>query len=200
MASAFNPGADVLGTTQNEQGTILAQTGDVVGEEAHSDGAEWWQHVGFASRPAKAKAGESACQVVTLEQGSNDVCIASRDIRGASLYGTLGEGETCVYAGGPDNAGDCKITLKNDGSAKAIAMLSDLITLGAPKVELGTGASDPIALAPALQDWAAKVVLALTAIAALLNKPGPVTGASGAVPTTPALDATVASTVVKGAQ
>jgi hypothetical protein len=193
MANAFNPGADVLGTTQNEQGVILAQTGDVVGEEAHSDGAEWWQHVGFASRPAKAEAGESACQAVTLEQGSNDVCIASRDIRGAGLYGRLGEGETCVYAGGPDNAGTCKVTLTNDGTATAIIAIADVIKLGA-------GASDPVALAPALQTWATSVNLALAAVMALLNAPGPVMGAPAAVPATPSLASTVASSIVKGAQ
>lgn len=193
MASSFNPGADVLGTTQNEQGTILAQTGDVVGEEVHSDGAEWWQHVGFASRPAKAKAGESACQAVTLDQGSNDVCIASRDIRGAGLYGRLGEGESCVYAGGPDNTGVCKVTLTNDGTATGITALADAIKLGA-------GTLDPIALAPALQDWATKVNLALTAIATLLNAAGPVMGAPATVPITPSLASTVASSVVKGAQ
>jgi hypothetical protein len=192
-SSTFNPGADVLGTTQNEQGTILAQTGDVVGEEAHSDGAEWWQHIGFASRPAKAKAGESACQAVTLEQGSNDVCIASRDIRGAALYGRLGEGETCVYAGGPDNTGRCTATFTNDGAATAIALVADVIKLGA-------GAADAIALAPALQAWATSVNTALAAIAALLNAPGPVMGAAGAVPPTPGLASTVASSIVKGAQ
>jgi hypothetical protein len=189
MASAFNPGADVLGTTQNEQGTLLAQTGDVVGEEAHSDGAEWWQHVGFASRPAKAKAGESACQAVTLEQGSNDVCIASRDIRGAALYGRLGEGESCVYAGGPDNAGTCKVTLYNAGAATTIEALADAIKLGA-------NATAAVARAPELQSWATSVNAALAAIATLLNAPGPVTGASGAVPVTPALAAGVASSVV----
>jgi len=193
MATPFNPGADILGTTQNEQGTILVQTGDVVGEETHSSDAEWWQAVGFASRPAKAKPGESACQTVTLEQGSNDVCIASRDIRGAGLYGRLGEGETCVYAGGPNNSGTCKVTLRNAGAATAIEALADAINLGAD-------AADAIALAPALQSWASSVNLALAAIAALLGATGPVMGAPGAVPTTPALASTVASSVVKAAQ
>jgi hypothetical protein len=190
MASAFNPGADVLGTTQSENGVILAQTGDVVGEEAHSDGAEWWQHVGFASRPAKAKKGESACQSVTLDQGSNDICIASRDIRGASLYGALGEGETCVYAGGPDNRGTCKVTLTNDGTATAIEALAASIKLGA------IGLS-PVARADELQAAWSRLELWMAAVNLLLNAAGPVTGAPGAVPAPPSLAAGVASSVVK---
>jgi hypothetical protein len=37
----FDMGCDVLGTSRNQAGTILAQTGDVVGEEVASDDAEW---------------------------------------------------------------------------------------------------------------------------------------------------------------
>lgn len=193
MASNFSPGDDVLGTTQSENGVILAQTGDVVGEEAHSDGAEVWGPIGFASRPAKAKKGESACQAITLEQGSNDICIAFRDIRSATLYGALGEGETCVYAGGPDNTGRCKVTLYNAGAATTIEALADAIKLGA-------NATDPVALAPAIQARASSQDAFNAAVMAILNKPGPVTGAAGAVPVVAALASTVASSIVKGAQ
>lgn len=112
----FNPGVDILGTTLDDKGTILAQTGDVVGEEVASDNAEMWQHIGFASRPAKAQGGKSACQAITLNQGSNDLIIATRDLRGSQIYGNLGEGETCIYAGGPEGTSQAKVLVKADGS------------------------------------------------------------------------------------
>lgn len=204
----FNPGTDVLGTKQNEAGTISAQTGDVVGEEVHSDDAEWWQHVGLASRPAKAIAGKSACQAVTINQGSNDLIIATRDLRGSGIYGTLREGETCLYAPGPTNTGTGRVLLQDDGTNSTITITANGTTvtitgakvgLDAPMVDLAAGASDAVALAPALITWAAAVNAALAAIAAALATPGPVVGPV-AVPPVPGLAATVASSKVRAAQ
>lgn len=202
----FTPGADVLGTRQNEKGTILAQTGDVVGEEAHSDNAEWWQHVGFASRPAKAVAGKSACQVITINQGSNDICIASRDLRGSSLYGTLRDGETCVYAPGPTNQGTGRILLQDDGSgaiititagATTIVINGSSVSVNGTQVNIGNGASDPVALAPAHATRAAAQDLFNAAVITALGKPGPNTGV---IPAVPALASSAASTTVKASQ
>jgi len=253
----FELGCDILGTTINGQGTILCQTGDVNGDEVVSDGAEWWQHVGFASRPAKAIAGKSACQGLTINQGSADICIATRDIRGGVIYGALKEGESCVYAGGPANTGTGRILLKDDGTKSTITILTQkdngasgepiliqvssegkvLITAGSKgaitiddggiklasnsdlqmgatgnvaligaamalnsaAVSLGAAASDGVALGPALVAWATAVNLHCAAVMALLNAPGPVTGAPGAVPVVPPLAPTAVSTSVKAA-
>ncbi|WP_437489479.1 hypothetical protein WME75_10790 [Sorangium sp. So ce1014] len=124
LSDIFENGADVLGTTIDSRGVILAQTGDAVNSEVLSDNAEWWQHVGFASRPAKAEPGKRACQGITLNQGCNDLCIASRDTRGTKIYGSLKEGEACVYAGGPSNTGTGRILLKDDGTTSTITALT----------------------------------------------------------------------------
>jgi len=116
-------GVDVLSTTLNtKNGAISAQLGDSVVGEKTSDEAEWMQHVGFASRPAKAEPGKSACQVLSLERTDRDIVYASRDLRGTSVYGALGEGETAIFAGGPNNQGTSLVTLKDDGSEATITM------------------------------------------------------------------------------
>jgi len=116
-------GTDVLSTALNSKnGAISAQLGDSVNGETTADGAEWIQHVGFASRPADAEPGKSACQVLSMERTDRDVCFASRDLRGTALYGALGTGETCVYAGGPRSTGTGLLTLKDDGTTATITM------------------------------------------------------------------------------
>jgi hypothetical protein len=117
MSSVFAVGVDVLNTVVDAATkTVLASLGDVLSSGSDSDKAEWWQHVGFISRPPKPKAKQAAAQVVTLRGGDRDVCIASRDLRGQALAGSLGYGETCVYAPGSDGAGQARILLKSDGS------------------------------------------------------------------------------------
>lgn len=115
-------GHDVLGTSINANGAISAQIGDSVASESVAENAEWYQHVGFASRPSKAEPGKSACQVLSTERTDRDICYASRDLRGTSLYGALGEGETCLYANGPRGAGTGLLTLQDDGSTATITM------------------------------------------------------------------------------
>jgi hypothetical protein len=184
----FSPGVDVLGTSQDEQGTILAQTGDVVGETVESDSAEVWQHVGFASRPAKAISGASACQAITLNQGSNDLIIATRDLRGSGIYGTLREGETCLYAPGPANHGTGQILLQDDGTTSTITVKGNgACNVSTATVALGNGASHPVALADALQTWAGQLATWAAAVAAQL--PG--------LPTFPPLPSSAASSTVK---
>lgn len=110
-------GYDVLTTTVNAATKkILAQLGDVHKQTTDTDNAEWWQHVGFASRPPKPEAGKTAAQVVALRAGDHDVCVASQDMRGLDLYGNLGHGETCVYAPGESGDGQARTLLKSDGS------------------------------------------------------------------------------------
>jgi hypothetical protein len=117
LSSLFAAGVDILNTVIDATTrTIVAQVGDVGAQKADSDAAEWWQHVGFLSRPPKPKAQQAAAQAVTFRAGDRDVCIASRDLRGQALAGSLGYGETCVYAPGSDGAGQARILLKSDGS------------------------------------------------------------------------------------
>lgn len=116
-------GNDVLGTSINTtNGAISAQIGDSVNREVTCDNAEWIQHVGFASRPASAEPGKSSCQVLSIERTDRDICYASRDLRGTKLYGSLGAGETCIYANGPRATGTSIISLKDDGTDATIAL------------------------------------------------------------------------------
>lgn len=108
----FEIGTDILTTDIADNGTVTAQTGDVVTKEVGGANAEWWQHVGFASRPARSEPGTAACQAVKLNRGDHDTCIASRDLRGQAIYGNLKDGEACVYAPGAQG----KVSFKADGS------------------------------------------------------------------------------------
>lgn len=199
MLDDLNLGADVLGTTQDARGVILVQTGDTIGKEVLSDNGEWWQHVGFCSRPALAKAGTSACQAIAIVQGSNDVCVASRDAR-CALPAGLSPGETMLYAGGPNNAGTAQVRLSDDGSTATILIQlkkgnasdgtpikitlssagkitidpggGNSITLDeAGGIELGAGATLAVALEPALSSWIGNLLLSL---ASGSNSGGPV--------------------------
>lgn len=116
LAGLFQVGVDILKTTiVSATKRILAQTGSVVGKTVDSDNVEWWQHVGFASRPTKPVAGKAAAQGFVVRDGSHDVIIASQDDRGRALYGALDDGETCVYAAGADGNSQGRILLKKDG-------------------------------------------------------------------------------------
>lgn len=125
LATLFDIGADILGSARNEvNGSISVQIGDAVGGEVRCDNASWWQHVGFASRPALAENGKSSAQTIAIETGDRDICFASRDVRGQGIYGTLDSGETCLYAGGPNNTGTGRIILKDDGSVSTLSFLT----------------------------------------------------------------------------
>jgi hypothetical protein len=117
IADMFQVGVDILHTTVTSlTKKIVAQTGSVVGKTTDADGVEWWQQVGFASRPAKPAAGSAAAQGIVMRQGGIDACIASQDVRGLTIYGNLADGETCVYAGGSDGNGQARALFKADGS------------------------------------------------------------------------------------
>lgn len=110
-------GFDILTTTINSATKkILAQLGDVQKESSDTDNAEWWQHVGFASRPPKPQKGKKAAQACVIKAGDHDVIIASQDLRGLELYGQLGHGESCMYAPGEDGEAQGRILVKGNGS------------------------------------------------------------------------------------
>jgi hypothetical protein len=115
---------DVLSTARNtKNGALSAQLGDSVNGETTADGAEWFQHVGFASRPSRAEPGKPSCQALVVETTGRDVCYASRDLRGSLAYGELGEGESCVYANGPNNTGTGVIAARDDGTTATLELL-----------------------------------------------------------------------------
>lgn len=113
LSAMFLVGVDILRTVRKAKTkTILAQIGNVAGDTVDSDEVEWWQQVGFASRPRKAETGSAAAQAFVVRRGDHDAAIASRDLRGQELAGQLEDGETCVYA----TEGQARILLKKDGT------------------------------------------------------------------------------------
>jgi hypothetical protein len=117
LSGLFKVGLDVLTTTVNRTTKkILAQLGDVHKQTTDTDNAEWWQHIGFASRPPKPEAGKRAAQTTSFCAGDHDVVFASQDLRGLELYGQLDHGETCVYAPGLDGLAQARVILKKNGS------------------------------------------------------------------------------------
>lgn len=113
----WDRGLGVLNTVRDAvTNTILAMIGDEITEAPTiDDKAEWWQHIGFASRPAKPEKGKAGPQVVILRGSERDACIASRDTRAHPLYGSLDYGETSIYAAGPDGTGQARVMLKGNG-------------------------------------------------------------------------------------
>lgn len=117
-SAIFGHGLDVLGSTRSDAtGLVTVQLGDNVASDgvagqATSQNAEWWQHVGLCSRPARPAAGTRAAQVITLTQSDQDICVASRDSRASTIYGSLKDGETAVYA----SEGQARTIYKADGS------------------------------------------------------------------------------------
>lgn len=118
MMDLFQIGVDVMSTSVSKTTRkILAQTGNVNGEgRSDSDNVEWWQHVGFASRPAKPEKGKQAAQCITIRNGTIDCAVASQDMRGLAVYGELADGETCIYATGEDGKAQARVLLKANGS------------------------------------------------------------------------------------
>lgn len=117
LADVFQLGVDILRTSlSTATKKILAQTGSVVGKTTDADGVEWWQSVGFASRPPKPQAGKTAAQAIVIRQGGIDAAICSQDLRGLDLYAELADGETAVYAAGEDGTGQARSLYKKDGS------------------------------------------------------------------------------------
>ncbi len=142
MANAedlFHFGIDILKTVVDATTrTIVAQIGDVVHEVNEGDGAEWIQHIGFISRPGKPVAKKCAAQGWAIRRRGRDVVFASRDLRGLELAGEIDDGETCVYAAGPDGESQGRILIKKNGS----------INLYTRKGNTKTGAGMVVAIDP----------------------------------------------------
>ena len=137
-------GLDVLATAvSSTTNLITAQIGDVVKQNVVDPAAEWWQHVGFASRPSRPQSGKQAAQCVVVRRSDNDAVVASRDSASAQIYGQLDYGETAVYS----TDGKGVAVFKKDGSIVVTAGAGGAaITVGTDgSVKIG-GAS-PVALA-----------------------------------------------------
>jgi hypothetical protein len=108
---------DVLKTViESATKSVLAQLGDVLQKITEADNAEWYQHVGFISRPSKAVSGQKAAECIAVGRRDRYAVIASRDLRGQDLAGSLADGETCLYAGGSTGTAQGRILIKADGS------------------------------------------------------------------------------------
>lgn len=96
---------------------VLIQTGDVNGQgQVEQDDVALWQQPGLASRPAKADPGKDAAQVFVVRAGAEEYAIASQDNRDLAIYGSLAEGETCIYATGDTGDAQARALFKKDGS------------------------------------------------------------------------------------
>lgn len=117
MFDGIRVGIDVLGTKVSEKTKrVLAKIGDVFTGVADSDNVEWWQHVGFVSRPPLPANSKDAAQAVVIQSGDRDVAVASCDLRGLELAGNIQPGETCVYASGSDGAAQPRLLMKGSGT------------------------------------------------------------------------------------
>lgn len=123
FSSLWDRGISILNSLRNEKtNTLTVNLGDDEGSITESSGAEWWQHIGFASRPSKVTQDENerkkvgGPQAVVFRGSDRDCVIASRDTRTHSLYANLDYGETCVFAPGYDGKAQGRIFLKKDGS------------------------------------------------------------------------------------
>ena len=123
LGDIFDRGIAILNSFRNTKtNTMTVSLGDDEGGITESTGAEWWQHVGFASRPSKVSQDENerkksgGPQAVILRGSDRDCVIASRDTRCHALYGSLDYGETCVFGSGDDGKAQGRMVIKKDGS------------------------------------------------------------------------------------
>lgn len=134
LREAFQVGVSILNTVVDKvTGTILAITGDARAPVTDSSEAEWWQHIGFASRPSNPTPANTEAQGIcgeslTQRRGDRDICYASRDIRGQMLSGNLGPGETIIYAGGKLGTSQGRLLMKDDGSVTLFTTDSNTAT------------------------------------------------------------------------
>ena len=140
IREAFQVGIGILNTSLDAKtNTILASTGDARAPVGETSDAEWWQQIGFASRPSNPTPTNTETQgicgeSVLMRRGDRDICVSSRDIRGQQLTGNLNPGETCVYASGTTGTAQGRVVIKADGSVTLFTTDSN------------TAAGNPVAL------------------------------------------------------
>lgn len=109
-------GEQVFAVSLNGQNIPVAQIGDINSSYVEGTGANWFQHVGFCSLPAKAIGGTSAAECIYIRSTHTDSVIASRDIRSLSVYGAMKAGEVSIYGVGEQGTSQGIIQIKTDGS------------------------------------------------------------------------------------
>lgn len=110
------PSINILNTSLSDgDNTILAQLGDVINNQSYYNDAQWMQHVGFASLPPVAVAGQSASEAMIYHTTERDYVFASRDYNSQNKYGSLQPGETCLYGAGTDGKAQGKCLINKDG-------------------------------------------------------------------------------------
>jgi hypothetical protein len=121
LSDLFIWGRDILSTAvSSKTKAITAQIGSAVNQVTESARSLWVQHVGFVSRPSNPVPGQQACQAYAIRGSSHDVVIASTDERGRALAGTIGPGETCIYAAGANGTSQGRLLIKGDGSVNLV--------------------------------------------------------------------------------
>lgn len=115
--------ADILSTQLESNGAILCQLGDGATGEVVSVDAELYAPFGLASRPSKPSDDGRAAQALYIQTGSRDSVFVGRDLRSSTVYGSLGEGETALYANGPEGEGTGRVMLKDNGDAASISLV-----------------------------------------------------------------------------
>lgn len=127
LKSIFYSGIDILRTDVEGPNTIMAQVGDATSGSS-PEPAEWWQHVGFASRPSEVSGNgtnANSAQGIVIVRTDYDLCIASRDTRFQDIYGALKPGETCLYGTGADGSAQGRILIKQNGSVNLFTKLGN---------------------------------------------------------------------------
>ena len=145
LREAFQVGVSILNTVVDKTtSTILAMTGDARAPQADTSEAEWWQHIGFLSRPSNPTVGNTDAQGIcgeglVMRRGDRDIVYASRDVRGQSLQGNLAPGETIVYAGGTTGTAQGRVLLKADGSVTTFTTQNNVPGARSIYARVGTG-------------------------------------------------------------
>jgi hypothetical protein len=122
----FHIGAAILSdTVDSVTNALTAQLGSITEEYVFSDSAEIYQDIGLVSRVSNPTKGAKAAECLAIK-GDRDVVFARRDLRGTSIYGNLGPGETCLYAGGLDGNSQGRVIIKNDGSVTLMTTENNL--------------------------------------------------------------------------
>lgn len=107
-----------------EAGAFSAQLGDVETEAVIGLDADVWGPAGLASRPSKPDPDNNeAAQALVLKTGTRDAVIGMKDTRNAAIFGNVKEGETCLYASGPQGEGTGRVLMKDSGDTASITLL-----------------------------------------------------------------------------
>jgi hypothetical protein len=110
-------GLQVLNTFSGDtNNSTQVQLGDVLSDDAESQAAQWFQHVGFASKPSAPIPGTSATETVAVRDTQRDAVVASRDIVSQENASNLSDGETMLYGAGSDGTAQGRVIIKQDGS------------------------------------------------------------------------------------